>query len=350
MCGRWPGLSFVVVLVGMGCGGTEPGSSGGGSAAEAPKAQGVKVVGFDGSPPLVQALRAGQLQGLVLQHPYQMGQTALRTLVDHLEGRPVEPKISTGETLVTRENMDDPEVKALLEPPKAEHASGGTLTGAKAKPWRVMVIPKGTTHEFWKTIHAGVLKGAEDLGNVEVVWQGPQKEDDRSEQIKLVQNAVAAKVDGIVLAPLDAEALVAPVERAIEAGIPVVIFDSALNSEKPVSYVATDNYHGGYLAGERLAEVLGGEGKIILLRYAVGSASTEQREKGFTDAIAKHPGITYLSSDQYAGATSDTAQRTAQNLVTRFRGQVDGVFAPNESSTSGMLRALRGAGLLPGGR
>ena len=142
------------------------------------------------------------------------------------------------------------------------------------------------------------------------------------------------------------QALVDPAERAIAKGIPVVIIDSALKSDKIVSYVATDNYHGGVLAAERLAELLKGQGKIILMRYMVGSASTEEREAGFTDTIKKFPGITYLSQDQYAGATSDTAQKTAQNLATRFKGQVDGVFCPNESSTSGMLRALREAGLL----
>jgi ribose transport system substrate-binding protein len=212
-----------------------------------------------------------------------------------------------------------------------------------------MVIPKGTTHEFWKTIHAGALKAAEELGNVEIIWQGSMKEDDRTGQIALVQNAVAAKVDGIVLAPLDAKALVAPVEAAIAAGIPVVIIDSGLESSKIVSYVATDNYHGGVLAAECLAKLLKEEGKIILMRYAVGSESTEQRERGFTDTIKKYPRITYLSDDQYAGATADTAQKTSENLITRFGGQADGIFCSNESATSGMLRVLRDAGLLEGG-
>ncbi len=116
----------------------------------------------------------------------------------------------------------------------------------------MIVIPKGTTHEFWKTIHAGALKAAEELGNVEVIWQGPQKEDDRSQQIQYVQSALATGVDAIVLAPLDAKALKAPVESAVAKGIPVVIIDSALESDKPVSFVATDNYHGGVLAAERL--------------------------------------------------------------------------------------------------
>jgi ribose transport system substrate-binding protein len=308
----------------------------------------VVFVGFDASPPLVRGLSEGKIQGLVVQHPYNMAQTAVRVLVDHLEKKPVEAKIPTGETLVTPENMKETEIAALIDPPKAENVSTSPPTGTKSKRWRLMVIPKGTTHEFWKTIHAGALKAASDLGTVEIIWQGPLKEDDRTEQIKLVQNAVASKVDGIVLAPLDSKALVKPVEDAVAAGIPVVIFDSALESDKPISYVATNNYHGGVLAGERLAELLKGQGKIILVRYMIGSASTEEREQGFLDTIAKYPGITYLEKDQYAGATTDAAQKTAQSLVTRYRGQVDGIFTPNESATSGMLRALLDAGMLAG--
>jgi ribose transport system substrate-binding protein len=219
----------------------------------------------------------------------------------------------------------------------------------KAKKWRIIVIPKGTTHEFWKTIHAGTLKAAEELGNVEIIWQGPQKEDDRVLQIQLVQSAIAAGVDGIVLAPLDARALVQSVEAAVAKGIPVVIFDSGLETDKMVSYIATNNYNGGVLAAKRLGELLKGEGKIILLRYAVGSESTEQREKGFTDTLAaEFPKIMYLSDSEYAGPTSDSSQQKAQSLVTRYRGQVDGIFCPNESATFGMLRALDGAGMLSG--
>ena len=162
----------------------------------------------------------------------RMGELSVKTMVKHLEKQPVEAKISTGETLVTPENMNDPEIAKLIHPPQVENTSGASLSGTKSKKWRVIVIPKGTTHEFWKTLHAGTLKAAEELGNVEVIWQGPQKEDDRVQQIQLVQNAIAAGVDGIVLAPLDARALVEPVEAAVAKGIPVVIFDSALESTK----------------------------------------------------------------------------------------------------------------------
>jgi ribose transport system substrate-binding protein len=338
--------SIVLIAVSLaGCASSNEAGTGAASASSAAKP--VFFVGFDASQPLVEAMRQGKIQGLVVQNPLRMGKLSVETIVKYLEKQPFEAQVSTGEALVTPENMDDPEIYRLIHPPQVENTRGSGLPGAKAKKWRVFVIPKGTTHEFWKTIHAGVLKGAEELGNVEVIWQGPQKEDDRVLQIQLVENAIAAGVDGIVLAPLDARALVEPVEAAVAKGIPVVIFDSALESTKIVSYVATNNYHGGVLAAKRLGELLKGEGRVVLLRYAVGSESTEQREKGFTDTLAKEfPRIRLISDSEYAGPTSDTAQDKSQSLVTRFRGEVDGIFCPNESSTFGMLRALEGTGML----
>lgn len=307
----------------------------------------VHFVGFDSSQPLVEALKAGKIEGLVVQNPEMMGALGVKTLVDHLEKRAVKKVVDTGETLVTPENLADPKMSALVNPPKAENVSGSSLAGGKSKKWRVMVIPKGTTHEFWKTIHFGAQKAADELGSVDLIWQGPQKEDDRVQQIQLVQNAIAAKVDGIVLAPLDARALAKPVEDATARGIPVVVIDSGLESKAVVSFVATNNENGGALAARRLGELLKGSGKVVLLRYAVGSASTEAREKGFTETLAREfPKVTLLSDTEYAGPTSDSAQKTALSLVTRYRTQVDGIFCPNESSTFGMLRALDGAGML----
>lgn len=336
---------LALLLSVQGCGG--PATEGGGPAATKAGSRRVHFVGFDSSEPLNDALKSGKVQGLVLQDPSRMGELGVKTVVDCLEKRKVEPVVDTGETLATPENLADPKVAALLNPPKAENVSSESLSGSRKKTWRVIVIPKGTSHEFWKAIHFGAKKAAEELGTVDLIWQGPQKEDDRLQQIQLVQNAIAARVDGIVLAPLDSRALVKPVEDAVAKGIPVVIIDSGLESTAVSSFVATNNENGGALAARRLGELLQGEGKVILLRYMVGSASTEAREKGFTETLAKEfPKVTYLSSTEYAGPTSDSAQQKAQSLVTKYRGQVDGVFCPNESSTSGMLRALEGAGML----
>jgi ribose transport system substrate-binding protein len=334
-----------------GCGSEDPALSGmsganSGAIQSESKAKPVVFVGFDGSPPLIEAMRQGKIQGLVLQDPFQMGYKSVQAISSVLQKKSVEAVIGTGEHLITPETVDQPEMKDLVLQPKLEHTVDSKASGKKEKTFRVMVIPKGTTHEHWKAVHAGAAKAAAELGNIEIIWQGPTKEDDRADQIKLVQSAVASNVDGMILAPLDAKALVDPVEQAIAKNIPVIVFDSALESKKIAGYVATNNYNGGVLAAKRMGEVLGGKGRIILLRYNVGSASTDEREKGFTDTIAKEfPEISYLSSDQYAGATADSAQQASQNLIARFRGQIDGVFCPNESSTLGMLRVLDSMGL-----
>jgi len=211
---------------------------------------------------------------------------------------------------------------------------------------QIAVVPKGSTHAFWKGVEAGARKaGAEE--DVAIIWKGPMKEDDRAQQISVVQQFVASKVSAIVLAPLDATALAGPVRSATTAGIPVVIIDSALRAgvgRDFVSLVATDNFRGGEMGGEELARRLGGKGKVVLLRCLEGSASTDERESGFLAAIARHPGIEVTVKNRYGGATVSQAQDTALNLIDRLR-EADGIFCPNESTTQGMLLALRQTGL-----
>jgi len=209
----------------------------------------------------------------------------------------------------------------------------------------IAVIPKGTTHVFWKSIHAGAVKAADELG-IEVIWKGPLKEDDRESQIKVVEDFITRGVDGIVLAPLDDAALRPVVKDAVRNDIPVVIIDSGLKSEDYVSFVATDNYIGGQKGGRHLAKLLGGKGKIIMLRYQEGSASTMNREEGFLAAIKEFGGIEVVSSNQYGGATTETSYQGSENLLASLRKDdgglsIDGIFCPNESTSFGMLRALQ---------
>src|SRR5689334_280181 len=225
---------------------------------------------------------------------------------------------------------------------------GGPNSTTKKK-LTIAVIPKGTTHEFWKSIHAGSNKAAGELTaqgtDVEVIWKGPLREDDREQQIQVVEGFTAQGVSGIVLAPLDNRALVRPVADARRAGVPTVIIDSGLESDEFVSFVATDNRKGGSLAADRMGQLLNGKGKVLLLRYAEGSASTTEREEGFLETIKqKFPDIELVSTDQYAGATRDTAKRASENLLNRFGDEVQGIFTPNESSTAGMLSALQDIG------
>jgi ribose transport system substrate-binding protein len=213
----------------------------------------------------------------------------------------------------------------------------------------IAVIPKGTTHEFWKSIHAGAVKASRELG-VSIIWKGPLKEDDRDAQISVVEDFISRKVSGIILAPLDDLALREPVENAVRAGIPVVIVDSDLRSDVFVSYAATDNYLGGRMGARRLAEILGDRGRVIMLRCFEGSASSTAREQGFLDEMAARQGIVVVSSNQYGGATLETAYRASENLIGPLKGAggtltIDGIFTPNESTTFGMLRALQDAGV-----
>ncbi|HKD10753.1 MAG TPA: substrate-binding domain-containing protein [Thermoanaerobaculia bacterium] len=241
-----------------------------------------------------------------------------------------------------------PAVRLLFALLAAGLAAACARTSAPGRSLRIAVIPQGSTHEYWKSIHAGAIKAARDEAQagagVEVIWKGPLREDDREQQVQVVEGFLTQRIDGIVLAPFDKNALVRPVEEASRSGIPVVVIDSALESRDPVSFVASDNHHGGELAAGEMGRLLAGRGRVLVLRYQEGVASTEAREKGFVEKLrASFPGIEIVSSNQYAGATRDTAKRASENLLNRY-GQIDGIFTPNESSTAGMLLALEDLG------
>src|SRR5690606_11311812 len=215
-----------------------------------------------------------------------------------------------------------------------QSSNPGADANAVANPdaLQIAVIPKGTTHVFWKSVEAGARKAGQELG-VNVLWKGPLKENDRAQQIGIVEQFVSDGVSGIALAPLDAAALVGPVASATSRNIPVVIFDSALAGEPGkdhVSLVATNNKEAGKLGGKHLAELLGGKGKVALLRYQEGSASTMDREAGFLEALADHPDIEVIVDNRYGGATMGEALQASLNMLDKLR-EADGIFCPNQS-------------------
>jgi ribose transport system substrate-binding protein len=233
--------------------------------------------------------------------------------------------------------------EVLLGLLSASFALGGASCKKSTK-LQLAVIPKGTSHEFWKSVHAGAVKAAKELGAVDILWKGPLQENDLKGQIDVVEGFIAQGVKGILLAPLDDKGLAASVKQAALAKIPVVIFDSDLQGDDHASFVATDNFAAGKMAGEAMAKLLG-DGKVIVLRYQEGSASTQKREDGFLEALKGHPSIHVVSDNQYAGATVESAQKASENLLqakAAQAGDVQGIFCPNESSTFGMLMALRG--------
>ncbi len=232
------------------------------------------------------------------------------------------------------------------------------MLGGCNKGQRIAVIPKGTSHDFWKSVEKGARQAAAEL-NVNIVWKGPVKEDDRAEQMKLVEQFTAQGVTGIVLAPVDKSALAPYVQSAMGKKIPVVIFDSGLDGEPGkdfVSFVATDNRQGGAMAGKELLRAMGDKRKVVLFRYSQGHASTTEREEGFlgviNDASAKaadNAKYELLVKDRYAGATEDLAKTNAL-IIKHHLANADGIFCPNESSTLGMLGALEDLNMLGANR
>jgi ribose transport system substrate-binding protein len=230
----------------------------------------------------------------------------------------------------------------------AAGCGGGANPASSSSALTIAVIPKGTSHTFWQSIHAGANRAAKELG-VEVIWRGPLREDDRDSQVSEVEGFISRGVSGIALAPLDESALKGPVDEAISHKIPVVIFDSGLKGSNYVSFVATDNEKGGRLGAERLAEVLRGTGKVLLLRYAEGHDSTTKREEGFLAAMKAHPGIQVLSSSQYVGTDVEEAYKRIESILSGYKKadgtlSVDGIFLVNESSSFAAMRVLQDNG------
>lgn len=230
-------------------------------------------------------------------------------------------------------------------------AATGTAGASGKRPLKIAVIPKGTTSEYWKVVHAGAVKAQMELAptqSVEILWKGSVKEDQSADEISVVEDMFNNKVDAIVLAPNNADALAPIVDTAAKKNIPVVIIDSAVKTDSYKSFVATDNKKGGHMGGAELARELGGKGKVIMLRYQEGSASTEDREQGFLDAM-KEAGITPVDVDKHGGVTADACQKAAENLLAAYTKDgaltIDGIFCPNYPTTFGMLRALEDAKL-----
>src|SRR5258708_8809952 len=180
------------------------------------------------------------------------------------------------------------------------------LTGCNREHKKIIaVIPKGNADIFWQSVHAGAVKAGREAG-VEILWDGPGNESDYSSQVQMVEGMINKHVDAIALAPSDRQAMVRVVERAANEKVPMIIFDSGVDTERFVSQIATDNYKAGQMAGDRMGKILGGKGNVVIVAVKPGAASTEAREKGFEDVIHQQfPGIKILDkhNGQAVGAT-----------------------------------------------
>lgn len=207
---------------------------------------------------------------------------------------------------------------------------------------RIGVVPKGRAHMFWQSVHAGANKAARE-NDVEIEWNGPATETDFNGQLQIVDAMINKRLDAIALAPIDKKAMVSIVERAMKQNIPVVIFDSPVDTDQFVAQVATDNYKAGQIGAERVGEILAGKGKIAIVAVQAGAASTMAREQGFEDTIkAKFPGIQIVDK-RYGEASVERSLNVAENMLTAHP-DLNALFASNESSAVGAARALKARG------
>jgi ribose transport system substrate-binding protein len=207
---------------------------------------------------------------------------------------------------------------------------------------KIAVVPKSGEVLFWKSVKMGAKLEATALSGIDILWDAPSAEDKTDQQISIVEKCIANKVDGIILSPINQNALAKPVTMAMSKKIPVLIFDSALKGtpgKDYICFVGIDNRKAGRLAGEHLAKLMNGTGKAVLLRYIKGQANTTEREEGFIEALSKYKDIDLVEKDCYAGGSINEAIQASRSLQDKLN-TAKGVFCPNEHSTIGMLQAL----------
>ena len=217
----------------------------------------------------------------------------------------------------------------------------GSCRGTATK--TIAVIPKGTSHLFWVSVQAGALAAGQKFG-VNVLWNGPAQETEYDRQIQIVDSMIARHVDGLAVAAAERKALVQSLDRAASLGIPVTVFDSGVDTNNYMTFIATNNYEAGQMGARELARLLGGKGTAAIVMHAPGSASTMDRERGFEDVISKEFPNIHLFARQYGLSDRSKAMAAAENILTAHP-KLDGIFASSEQSSVGTALALKSRGL-----
>ena len=191
-------------------------------------------------------------------------------------------------------------------------------------------------------VHAGVKQAAEEFA-FDIDWNGPQDETDHARQIQVVDAMVAQKVSALAISATDENTVAQAVQRAIDAGIPVSVFDSGVNAKGYLTFVATDNLAAGVTAAERLAILVHRKGKVGMVMHKPGGTSTMLREQGFEATMKNYPGLT-IAARQYGMADRAKARAAAENMLTAHPDMA-GLFASSEASSLGAMQAIESRGL-----
>jgi ribose transport system substrate-binding protein len=215
----------------------------------------------------------------------------------------------------------------------------GACAPAAAKKPYIPVISKGFQHQFWQAVKQGANKAATDL-NVDITFEGPETEAMVDKQVEMVQTALDKKPDALCLAALDAKAVIPLLQKFQTAKIPVIGFDSGVDSDIPLSTASTDNIAAAALIADKMAAAIGGSGKVAVIAHDQTSRTGIDRVKGFTDQIkAKYPNVQIISTQYGAG---DQAKSTdIAKAVLTANPDLKGYFGANEGSIIGVLNAVK---------
>lgn len=217
---------------------------------------------------------------------------------------------------------------------------GGDRSGATSGEGslKIAVVPKSVGFDFWSKVHAGARAAAQELGNVEIIWNGPTAETDIAGQVALVESFITQGVDALVIAPSDAQGLVRVLQDVEAAGIPVITIDSNTDPQVSRAFVATNNREAAGRAADLMAERLSGTGRVALIPYIAGASTSIEREEGFKTALDRHPGLELVAT-QYSNSDIGQAMSVTEDILTAYP-DLDGIFAANEPSVLGAAQAV----------
>ena len=216
--------------------------------------------------------------------------------------------------------------------------SSGSKPAGKSDKMYIPIVSKGFQHQFWQAVKSGAEKAAAELG-VEITFEGPETESQVDKQLEMLQVALDKKPSAIGFAALDSQASLPDLQRAKDAGIPVIAFDSGVESEIPVSLVATDNIAAAGVAADKMAELIGGEGEIALIVHDMTSRTGIDRRDGFKNRIEdKYPNIKIVDI-QYGGGDHLKSTDLAKAIM-QAHPNLKGFFGANEGSAIGVINAV----------
>jgi len=217
-------------------------------------------------------------------------------------------------------------------------SAGGCNRSDATLKHRIVIVTKALDSEFWQTLKSGAEEAARQHPDIELSVLAPEREINIDQQVSIIEDQILKKVSALVVVPGGIAEVTPVLDKAKAAGIPVLIVDNDTPWPGKLCYIGTDNRVGGKLAGDYLSKILGGHGKVAIIRGVLGVVSHDDRVAGFQDAISQAPGI-QLVTIQPANSERAVALTVMENLLTSHP-DLNAVFATNDQMALGAMEGV----------